>query len=287
MAGRLPRSFLYVPGNRPDLFPKACAGPADAVVLDLEDAVPLAGKIEARTAVATWLGSTTRSEGRPEQWVRIDPDALGADLDAVVTASLDGIFLAKCTTASLEETVDRISALGAGRPPVPIVGLVESARGLGEIAVMVAHPGLTTFGIGETDLLSDLRLARAASTFGAVDQLRLQVVVACAAAGLAAPVAPTSTAFRDLDAFRETTRHLRDLGFRSRTAIHPGQLPVIHEVLTPQADEVAWAQNVLDRFEAARGGVTTDADGHLIDAAVVRGARETMNLRDAADRLPR
>lgn len=287
MAARLARSFLYVPGNRPELFPKAYAGPADAVVLDLEDAVPLAGKTEARAAVATWLGSTPRSGGHPEQWVRIDPDSLSADLAAVVTPSLDGIFLAKCTTASLEETVSRLAALGGGRPPVPVVGLVESARGLGEMPAMAAHPGLTTFGIGETDLLGDLRLARATSTLGAVDQLRLQVVVACAAAGLAAPVAPTSTAFRDLDAFAETTRHLRDLGFRSRTAIHPGQVPVIHEELTPEPAEVSRAQDVLARFEAAHGGVTTDVDGHLIDAAVVRAARETMSLRAAADRLPR
>lgn len=292
MSATLPRSFLYVPGSRPELFAKAYDGPADALVLDLEDAVPPAFKDAAREAVTAWLGGLGAADRtRPEQWVRIDPDHLEADLDAAVTEALDGVFLAKCTLASLHDTAEQLGALEAerrpGSEPVPVVGLLESAGALADLAALAAHPRLTTVGIGEADLLGELRMARSEATAAAVDAIRLQVVMACAAAGCAAPVAPTSTAFRDLDAFRTTTRHLRDLGFRSRTAVHPGQLPVIHDVLTPGADEVAGARDVLERFDAAQGGVTVDAEGRMVDAATVRTARETLARHQAADRRSR
>lgn len=275
----LPRSFLYVPGDRADLFAKACAGPADAVVLDLEDAVPLTGKADARDAVRRFLDAQT-VPGSTELWVRVDPLGLAADLDAVAHPRLAGLFVAGCTPAVLAEVAEGVTRRERERGLAPgavrVVGLVESAAGLLSLAEMAAHPRLTAFGIGEVDLLGDLRMARSARTEAAVLQLRTQVVVHSAAAGLDAPVAPTSTDFRDLDAFAESTRLALDLGFRSRTAIHPGQVPVIHDVLTPGPQEIEAARDVVRRFEAADGGVTTDARGRLIDAAVVRGARETL-----------
>jgi citrate lyase subunit beta/citryl-CoA lyase len=188
--------------------------------------------------------------------------------------------VAKCSTAVLDRLGAALEARvdGSGSAARPgVVGLVESAEALRDLSSMARNPIVTTFGIGEVDLLADLRLARTHRSAAAIDGLRTQVVLHCAAAGLSAPVAPTSTAFRDLEAFRESTRHLHDLGFRSRTAVHPLQVPVIHEVLTPDQAAVEAARDILARFERAGGGVTTDERGRLIDAAVVREARETMS----------
>ncbi len=278
----LPRSFLYVPTVRPELFSKAADGPADALILDLEDAVPLARKDEARDHLRAWL--TTRPAHGPadatQLWVRVDPDALEADLDAAVLPATSGVVLAKCTAAQLEATDTRLRDLerqrGLAPGSVPVIGLVESGLGLLDLPRMTQVERLLTFGLGEADLLGDLRMVRSPRSAAALDALRTQVVVHCAAAGKQAPVAPTSTAFRDLEAFAESTRHLRDLGFRSRTAIHPGQVPVIHDVLAPDESEVEAARDLMARFEASAGGVTTAADGRLIDAAVVRGAREVL-----------
>jgi citrate lyase subunit beta / citryl-CoA lyase len=274
----LPRSFLYVPATKPELFAKASAGPADAIVLDLEDAVPLPRKEDARAVVRQWLGRN-RQRGA-EQWVRINAESVREDLSAVVRSGLSGVFLAKCSVEGMRQVADMLGALegdrGVRTGAVRVIGLVESAQALLDLAALARAPRLTTFGIGEVDLLADLRMTRSDSSAAAVDALRTQVVLHCVAAGLAAPVAPTSTAFRDLDGFAETTRFLRDLGFRSRTAIHPAQVPVIHDVLTPAAEAVAAARDVVHRFEAAEGGVTTDEHGRLIDAAVVREARETL-----------
>jgi len=279
----LPRSFLYVPASRRALFAKAAASDADAVILDLEDAVPMTEKDAARAAVAAWLDGERPATG-PETWVRVDAAALPADLAAAVRPGIDGLILAKCSGTALAELGALLDGYEAerGLGPVPVVGLVEDAAALVDLTALTAHPRLTTLGVGEVDLLGDLRLARSASTAHAIDQLRLQIVLHCAAAGLAAPVAPTSTDFRDLDTFRRTTRELVDLGFRSRTAVHPGQVPVIHEVLTPDEAELAAAQDVMDRFARAAGGVTVDASGRLIDAAVIRAAQETLARRRSA-----
>lgn len=285
----LPRSFLYVPATKPELFAKASSGKTDAVVLDLEDAVPLAAKGAARDSVRSWLvtlvgeasGSGARSTA--EQWVRVDGQALAADLETAVHPGLTGLFLAKCTRESLREVASLLDRLERERAiptgSVRVVGLVESAASVVDLATMARMPRLVTFGIGEADLLADLRMTRTERSAAALDALRSQVVVHCAAAGLQAPVAPTSTDFRDLELFTETSRQLLDLGFRSRTAVHPSQVPVINEVFSPTPEAVAAAEDVVERFEAARGGVTTDGAGRLVDAAVVRSARETLQRR--------
>ena len=90
-------------------------------------------------------------------------------------------------------------------------------------------------------------------------------------------MAPTSTDFRDLDAFAASTRHLADLGFRSRTAVHPAQARVVNEVLAPDAETLDRARRLVALAEAAGGGITLDEDGRLVDAAVVREAHETLS----------
>lgn len=289
----LPRSFLYVPATRPELFEKAAGSSTDAILLDLEDSLPVEQKECGRWRAAAYLrASATEALARsvssskvPERWVRLNADSITDDLEAVVHPGLAGVFLAKCSAqglAELAETLGRLEPVrGVAFGHVRVVGLVEDAATIARLPTIVASPRLTTLGVGEVDLLADLRMARAPSTASAVDALRLQVVVHCASAGLLAPVAPTSTDFRDLDVFAETTRYLHDLGFGSRTAIHPAQVPVVNDILTPRADTVAQAQDVVARFEAAAECVTTDEHGRMIDTAVVRQAREVLSrVRD-------
>jgi citrate lyase subunit beta/citryl-CoA lyase len=282
----LPRSFMYIPADKPELFPKAAAGTADALILDLEDAVPLARKAEARAGVRRWLTSQARvpptTEGRGQQWwVRISAESIAADLEAVLTPALAGIFLAKCTVASLAETAECLSRLEVECATAPqsvgVIGLVESAAALLELEALAVSERLLTLAIGEVDLMADLRMTRGRRSEAALDSIRSRFVIACAAAGLLPPVAPTSTAIRDLAAFEESSRKMQELGFRSRTAVHPGQIATIHHVFTPGADEVASARDIIARFRQAQGGVAVDSTGRMIDAAVVRGAEETLH----------
>ncbi len=274
----LPRSFLYVPGSRIDLFDKAHRGEADAIVLDLEDAVPLTAKEDARAEVRRWLESAPAVGA--EVWVRVSAEFVVADLEAVVQPAVTGLFVAKATSEVLAEVDVELTRLEATRgvaSPLGVVALVESASTLVSLPELARHRRVRSFGVGEVDLLADLRVRRTAGTEAAVDAIRLEIVRHAAAADLDAPVAPTSTDFRDLDAFATSTQHLADLGFRSRTAVHPAQARVINEVLAPDAETVERARRLVALAEAAGGGITLDEDGRLVDAAVVREAHETLS----------
>lgn len=273
------RSYLYVPGDRPDRLAGALTRGADALIADLEDAVAPAHKRSAREQVRAWLD--TDPPPGPQRWVRINAGDLETDLGAVVTPALTGVVVPKGEPDQLAAVDAMLRQLEAERGlaagAVAVLPLVESATGLLRVAEVAAAPRVLRLGLGEADLAADLGLSLDAERT-ILTPLRLQVVVASAAAGISRPVGPTSTAFRDLAAFRRSAEVLRQLGFRGRTAIHPGQLAVIHEVFTPTADEVAAARALLARFEAAEGGGFVDADGSFADLAVIRNAREVLAL---------
>ncbi len=195
------------------------------------------------------------------------------------TLSWTGSWWRRPRPIVLAQADDELSRLEAERgvDRLGVVALVETAATLVALTRLARHSRVRSFGVGEVDLLADLRVRRTPGTDAAVDALRLEIVRHAAAAGLAAPVAPTSTDFRDLEAFARTTRHLVDLGFRSRTAIHPSQVRTINEVLTPDPVTLDRARKLIARAEAAGGGVTLDEEGRLVDAAVLREAHETLS----------
>ncbi len=273
------RSYLYIPGDRPDRLAGALTRGADALIADLEDAVAPGHKQQAREQVRAWLDAGP-PDG-PQRWVRINADTLDADLGAVVTPALTGVVVPKSEPGQLAE-VDAIlrkleAERGLAAGSVAVLPLLESAIGLQRVADVAAAPRVLRLGLGEVDLAADLGVGLD-DAHTILNPLRLQVVVASAAAGIGRPVAPTSTAFRDLDAFRRSAETLRQLGFRGRTAIHPGQIAVIHEVFTPSADEVAAAHDLLARFHGAGRGGFVHTDGAFVDVAVVRNAREVLDL---------
>ncbi|MEV0973525.1 HpcH/HpaI aldolase/citrate lyase family protein [Microtetraspora glauca] len=268
------RSHLYVPGDAPEKLAKALTRGADALIVDLEDAVPAAGKDAAREAVAGWL--RTADPGPAEIWVRVNPgDLREADVRAVATApALTGLVLAKVETAEELADVDALlTSLGADR--LPVVPLLESAAAVLRAPRIAAAPRVARLQVGEADLRAD-----AGITLGPDERellwVRSQVVLASAAAGIDPPVGPVSTDFRDLDALRDSTAALARLGYVGRACIHPAQIAVVNEVFTPAAEEVAWAGDLVDRFEASGSGVLLDSKGRMVDEAIVRQARRVL-----------
>ncbi|WP_327011262.1 CoA ester lyase [Dactylosporangium sp. NBC_01737] len=279
------RSYLYVPGDAPQKLDKALGRGADALIVDLEDAVPAAGKDRARALVAGWLDALP-AYGRPQVWVRVNPGLAGEDdVRAVVCPRLAGVCLAKAGGAA------EVAALGAviataeedrGLPvgTVAVVPLLESAAAILDASAIARAPRVARLQIGEADLRAELGV-----TLGADERellfVRSQVVLASAAAGIAPPVASVSTDYRDVLALRASTVAFRRLGFLGRACIHPAQIPVVNEVFTPTAEELAEAADLVRRFDAAVGsgaGILVDVDGRMVDAAVVRAARRLLTL---------
>ena len=276
---RIPiRSYLYVPASDPDRVEKALNSEADAVVLDLEDAVAPNRKAEARKNAAELL------ESPPPKSVFVRVNATGSplageDLASIVGPNLFGIRLPK---AEDPDEVRRAAEMLEGTDAI-VQCLIESALGL-ELAFELArsHAKVTSVSLGEADLAADLGVRDDTGLLYA----RSRVVSASRAAGLQSPVQSVFTDVRDLDGLRRSTLEGRGLGFVGRSAIHPAQLPVINEVFTPSEEEVAVAEDLLLRLEDYAGqgtGAFVLEDGKFVDKAVVEGARSTLAL---AGRLP-
>jgi citrate lyase subunit beta/citryl-CoA lyase len=270
----LARSALYIPGDRPDMLAKALGRGADEIIVDLEDAVADDAKDAARAGVADWLGSTDSGvePGETGIWVRInDGELREADVRAVATcAALTGFVVAKTETAEELVALDALlSSLGSQARVVP---LLESAAAVLRAAEIAAAPRVQRIQVGEADLRADLGV-----TLGADERellfVRSQMVLISAAARIAPPIAPVSTNFRDLDAYRDSTESLARLGFVGRACIHPAQVVIANEVFTPSEERVTWARDVLARLDAAGSGIATGADGQMLDEAVARQAR--------------
>jgi citrate lyase subunit beta/citryl-CoA lyase len=233
---------------------KALAAGADAIVVDLEDAVPVQAKDTARAEVGRLLaGRDEDPVGGPELWVRVNPpgtDAGQRDLDALAGAPVDGLRVPMAEDPSAVREVGR-------RTGARLHLIVETAAGLaraGELARASAQ--VTGIALGEADLAADLMVG--------------------APAGLPSPVQSVWTDVADTEGLRRSCRAGRDSGFWGRSVVHPRQLDVVHEVYTPTRAELAAAEEVVRTAEAAaaRGhAAVLDAAGRFIDPAVVAQAR--------------
>ena len=258
------RSYLYVPADRPEMLAKAAYRGADALIVDLEDAVAPSRKVEARRILSDFL------PGPAETWVRVNnhPDLLADDL--AVSAGAAGIVLAKAEPESLSQVVSMT--------PLPLTPLIETAAGLLATTEMAAVAGVERLAIGEADLSAELGVTLG-DDGAELLYARSTLVVASAAAGIDAPMGPVFTDFRDADELRRSTDALARLGFGSRPAIHPAQVEMINEAFTPTPEQLADARELIVAFEEAlaAGAGAAAADGVMFDAAVVRQARRVLD----------
>jgi len=215
----LPRSYLYVPGNARDKLGRALDRGADALIVDLEDAVPTAAKEAARTEVVRWLAAT--DPGACQLWVRVNSGALrNADVAALAGAAhLTGLVLAKLDDPA--EVDDVAGALAAtGDETTLLMPLLESARAVLAAPTIAARRRVRQLQIGEVDLCADTEI-EPGDDDAELAPLRAQVVLASAAAGIASPVGPVSTNVTDLPAFKASTRRV-PAGLRGPLLHPPG-----------------------------------------------------------------
>lgn len=266
----LARSILFVPGHRPDRFAKALATGADAVVIDLEDAVPPGEKAAARAAA---LARPAAPAG-VALGIRMNPlptpDGI-ADLAALLAAAEapDFLMLPKVEAAEELRIVARAFARHARAPQ--LVALIESAEGLAHAGAIAAEPGCAALGFGGVDLAADLGCQVAWEPL----LPHRAALVAAAARGGRGVVDVPFLALDDEAGLAEETRRVQALGFTGKLAIHPRQVATIQAVLTPPAEQVAWARRILDAMDQAAGGVCV-VDGKMVDAPVARAARRVL-----------
>lgn len=278
------RSLLFVPGHRARFYEKLAEFRPDAVIVDLEDAVPPAEKPLARSMVRERLGSPLFAN--LQVFVRVnavDSPFFRDDIAGVVAPGLDGIFLPKASTEMQLHESNMLLAqcelrLGLPMGMVRIVPIIETVRGaLNARELAVASPRVMGLAFGAEDFSLDLGVER--SPEGTETRYpRAQVALAAHDAGRLAIDTPW-TDIGDQEGLIRETREGRQLGYVAKQAIHPSQIPIIHQVFTPTADEVAWAHRVVAAYEEAigRGTGAINLDGKLIDVPMVERARRVLD----------
>jgi citrate lyase subunit beta/citryl-CoA lyase len=259
---RSPRSWLFAPGHNEKLLRLVFDAGADVVLLDLEDAVPPDMKDRARAMVAEAAAS------RP-CWVRVNKahsETCARDLDALAGTVL-GLRIPKVESAA------DVAWVAERAPDIPLDCAIESARGVIAAFDIASAPACALLSYGGLDLAADLGISS-----GEQETLfaRSYLVTAARAAGKPPPSDGVHPLLEDDTGLRREAEAARRLGFFGKSAIHPRQLPIIHEVFAATPEELAWATRVLAAFEKSGGAATRTEDGEFVDLPVAERARRLM-----------
>ena len=267
MSTAAPRTYLFVPGDRPDRFDKALASGADAVVLDLEDAVALADKPRARDAVALFLQQADAA-ARDRLVVRINDEAtpeFETDLAMLARAGAKHLMLPKA------ERVATVARVRAACPGIAVLALIETARGVLNVEALAAAEGVQRLAFGTIDYALDLGLSGDPAGF---DPAANRLALASRAAGLAAPVAGVTPEVADPAPLLADLQRARAHGYSAKLCIHPKQVALVHTALQPTATEIDWARRVIAAAEGAAGAV--QVDGRMVDKPVLQRAHSLL-----------
>lgn len=268
------RSWLFAPGDSEKKMAKAADGPADIVLLDLEDSVAPERKPLAREMVRDFLAGRA---DRERLWVRINPRASGDalhDLEAVMSSAPGGLLLPKAEGPEDVEALDTFlirleKAHGIPRGSTRVAALVtETPKAMFRTGDYEGAPRLVAMSWGAEDLSSALgariQFRPDGGYMPTYELARSLCLLGAAAAGVAA-IETIQADFRDLEGLRERAVMVRSQGYRGMLAIHPAQVDVINEAFTPGEDEIAHARAVIAAFAANPGAGTVGLEGAMLD----------------------
>lgn len=268
------RTLLFVPGARPERFPKAGAAGADTVCIDLEDAVPPHQKVQARAEAMAFLHADTSGRfGLRINGVTTAPFA--ADCEALRAAPKSAVFVMVPKLETAEQVAVVRDRIGPDCPPVwPVIESPEGLRNAWDIA---AAPGVGGVLFGGADYSAEIG---SDMEWDALAFARGLLVAACARGGVELLDVPYLD-IKDPEGLVATTARVKAMGFTGRSCIHPDQVAPVNTVFTSSPAAVAHAQRVMEAFEAAEGGAV-QLDGKLIDLPVIRAAQRTLERAGGA-----
>lgn len=285
------RTALFAPGNRPDRAEKAIGLDADAVIIDLEDAIPIAEKESSRTLVRDVLD---KYPGK-RMYVRINalttPYAK-EDLEAIGSKNLKGIMLPEVESPGDVFEIDRLltdleKKTGLESGALEVISICETAKGLEDIYPIVSakpeHHRVSVVAFGAADYTLDLGISLTREG-NELEYPSTRIPVASRAAGIMPPLdTPWMVDLKDIDGLIADAKRAKAYGFQGKIVIHPNQIQPCHDVFTPTEEEIGYAKKVIEAFEEAEreGRAAIQLEGRFIDYAVVAKSRRIVDLAQA------
>jgi citrate lyase subunit beta/citryl-CoA lyase len=261
------RSYLFVPGDRPDRFDKALAAGADAVIVDLEDAVAPAGKSAARATIEKWLSAEKRILLRinadTSEWFR-------DDLRLARAPGIAGILLPKA------QSIDRALQAICNETGKFLLPQIETAQGFANAGALASAPGVQRLLFGTLDFQMDLGIDGEGEELA---YFRSEMVLASRLAGIQPPVDGPCTALDDAAQLMADALRARRFGFGGKLCIHPKQVAQVNAAFAPTADELMWAHRVVAAAAESKGAAVA-LDGRMVDRPVILKAEQI--VREAA-----
>jgi len=258
----VPKSYLFVPGNRADRIPKAAASGADHIIIDLEDAVGPDEKAHAREHAADWFANggkgVVRINGMDTPW-------FASDLEAFVSLSNAEIMVPKANIAA-------IAAVSAALPGRSLIALIESVEGLVELRDLARMVGVVRLAFGNLDFGMDSGIS---GNSGNLDIARFEIVVASRYAKLAPPIDGVTTAIGDDVTLAADIERAKGFGFAGKLCIHPKQVEAVNAGFSPSQSEIDWARKIIDGAASAQGAVF-QVDGKMVDRPVIDRAEKIL-----------
>lgn len=265
-------TFLFVPGTRPERFSKALDSGANAVVLDLEDAVAEDEKEEARNAIRTAWPNFTHEQ---KQRLVIRTNAPGTrfySADLILAQELD----VTCILIPKSESIDEINGAALILPNTAIIPMIETALGLDNLRDIANANQVIRLALGNLDLQADLGMV-CDKDETELQTARYQIVLASRLAQIAPPIDGVTPSTDDIDRIANDAQRAKRMGFGAKLCIHPKQVDIVKAAFMPTDQELDWAQRVIDADKASKGGAIK-LDGRMIDRPVVLLAQRTIAL---------
>ncbi|MFM9940232.1 MAG: HpcH/HpaI aldolase/citrate lyase family protein [Hyphomicrobiaceae bacterium] len=280
------RSFLFAPGNHPRRVEKAMSLDADATILDLEDACPIAEKVATRAIVVAAYQKPRTGLG----FVRVNAMTTEwgyGDIVAVVQKGVDGIVLPKLESVDEIRAADWVVAnlereRGLKVGAIDIVPIIETGKGLANIrAICAAGTRVKRIAFGAGDFTLDMHMTWSRSESELLPY-RTECVLASRAANIEPPIDTVWVDLKDAEGFRASTLAIKGLGFQGKMCIYPDQVPMVNEILSPTAAEVAWSRKVVAAFAEAEkaGSASIQLEGKFIDYPIVYRADRVIAMAE-------
>ena len=285
------RTWLFAPGNHPRKVEKVFTVGADAVVLDLEDAVALEQKTATRTAVVEALKARPIRANRGYIRVNaVDTDFCYGDLQEVIGPWMDGILLPKIESPSQLQTIDWLMAQierarGMQVGTLDILPIIETGRGLAAIDdIARAQTRVKRLSFGAGDFTNDMRMVWTPDE-NELAHARATIALASRAAELEPPIDTVFIDLQDRKHLKKSACTALSLGYRGKLCIHPAQVEPVNTIFTPSPEEVARAKKHVEAFTAAeaKGSASIQVDGYFVDYPIIEKAQRTLDLMAAIE----